>query len=197
MICHGVSKECLVPVLRELGLRLPTNIDLTGFPFYDPPSDYDARFATFRTPDATVLRGKREGQSKETTAPPEATMEDSYPRCGVEKEDEEVADAARLHATSHSSRMLQTPASSQPTSRAASATTSSSTEKMKTGSTMGDDISIPSQTGDIVTVSSGLSTPRGHHKTLSRDDAHSVPDSIASSAKVSYSLDLFVFRLTR
>lgn len=198
MICHGVSKECLVPVLRELGLRLPTNIDLTGFPFYDPPSDYDARFATFRTPDVMVLRGKREAQSKETTAPPEVTMEDSYPRCGVEKEDGEAAGAVGLHATrSHSSRVSQTPASSQPTSRAASATTSSSTEKMKTGSTMGDDISIPSQTGDIVTVSSGVSTPRGHHKTLSRDDAHSVPDSIASSAKVSYSLDLFVFRLTR
>jgi hypothetical protein len=193
LICQGVSKECLVPVLRELGLRLPTNIDLTGFPFYDPPSDYDARFATSRAPDITVLREKREKESKKTTALPEATMEDSHPRRGVEKEDGEVGGMKELHANSHSSRVSQTPALGRPASRAASATTSSSTEKMKTGSTMGDDIPILSQTGDIIEGSSGVPTPRGHHGTLSHDDAHSVPDSIASSAKVSHSLDLFDF----
>jgi len=56
---------------------------------------------------------------------------------------------------------------------------------------------MQSQTGDIIEVSSGAPTPKGLPKTLSQDDAHSVPDSIASSAKVSYSLDLLVFRLTQ
>jgi len=65
---------------------------------------------------------------------------------------------------------------------------------------MSDDIPIPSQTGDMIEVfeaSPGVPTPKGHHRTLSHDDAHSVPDSIASSAKVSYSLNVFVFQLTR
>lgn len=174
-------------MLRELGLRLPRNIDLTGFPFYDPPSDYDARFATSRAPDAAVLREKQEGVSKETTAPPEVTIEDPNPRRGVEKEDVEVVDRDEPHATNHSSRVSQTPALSRPTPSAASDTTSPSTEERKTESTMGDDIPMLSQTGDIIEVSSSVPTPRGHQKTLSHDDAHSVPDSIASSVKVSYS----------
>ena len=197
MIRHGVSKECLVPVLRELGLRLPRNIDLTGFPFYDPPSDYDARFATSRAPDAAILRVKREGESKEPTVPPEATVEDPNPRRSVEKKDEEVADGDELHATSHSSRVSQTSSLSRPTSSAASVTTPPSTEGRKTESSMGDDTPMLSQTGDMIGVSPGVSTPRGHQKTLSHDDTLSVPDSIASSVKVSYSLYLIVFRLTR
>ena len=197
MIRQGVSKECLVPVLRELGLRLPRNIDLTGFPFYDPPSDYDARSATSRASGATVLRGKRAGESKETTAPPEATMEDPYARRGVEKEDKAVAGADEFHTPSPSSRVSQTVALGRPTSSAASATTSPPTEQIKTESTVGDDIPMPSQTGAVIVDSSGVPTPRGHQKTLSHDDAHSVPDSIASSVKVSYSLNLIVFQLTR
>ena len=58
---------------------------------------------------------------------------------------------------------------------------------------MDGDIPMRSQTADIIEVSSGAPTPRGLPKPLSQDDAHSVPDSIASSAKVRYSLDLFVF----
>jgi len=193
LIRQGVSKECLVPVLRELGLRLPRNIDLTGFPFYDPPSDYDARSATSRASGATVLRGKRAGESKETTALPEVTTEDSYPRRGVKKEDKEVAAIDEFHTPGHSSRVSQTAASGRPTSRAASATTSSSTEQMKKGSSVGGDVPMPSQTRATMVVSSGVPTPRGHQKTLSHDDVHSVPDSIASSAKVSYSLYLIVF----
>jgi len=68
---------------------------------------------------------------------------------------------------------------------------------MKTKNAMDGDILIRSQTGDVIEVSSRAPTPRGHPKTLSQDDAQSVPDSIASSAKVSHSLDLFVFWLTR
>jgi hypothetical protein len=33
----GISKYCLVPCLRELKLRLPTNIDLSDVVLYDPP----------------------------------------------------------------------------------------------------------------------------------------------------------------
>lgn len=197
MIRQGVSKECLVPVLRELGLRLPRNIDLTGFPFYDPPSDYDARSAASRASGTTVLRGKRAGESKETTAPPEVKMEDSHPRRGVKKEDKEVAATDKFHSPGHYSRVSQSAALGRPTSRAASATTSSPTEQMKTESTVDDDIPMSSQTGAVIVDSSGVPTPRGHQKTLSHDDAHSVPDSIASSAKVSYSLYLIVFQLTR
>jgi hypothetical protein len=193
LIRHGVSKECLVPVLRELGLRLPTNVNLAGFPFYDPPSDYDACSPNSRALDATVRRGKREGESKEATAPPEAPMKESCSSRGLETEDGEVAGVDKSHATSHSSRVLQTPALGQPTSRAVSATTASSTGQTKTESTTSDDIPMSSQTGDIIEVSSGAPTPRGNQKTLSHDDAHSIPDSIASSAKVSYSLDSFVF----
>jgi hypothetical protein len=189
-----VSKECLVPVLRELGLRLPTNIDLTDFTFYDPPLDYDVRVANSRAPRATVLHGKREG-SKETTASPEETMGASYSRRDMEKEDGEVADVDELHPTSHSSRVSQTPALRRPTSRATSATTASSTEPTETENA-GDDIPMPSQTGDIVEVSSGAPTPKGPQTILSQDDTHSVPDSIASSAKVSYSSGLVAFQLT-
>ena len=58
---------------------------------------------------------------------------------------------------------------------------------------MDGDILIQPKTENIIEVSSGAPTPRGLPKTLSHDDAQSVPDSIASSAKVGYSLDLFVW----
>jgi hypothetical protein len=185
-------------VLRELGLRLPTNIDLTDFPFYDPPLDYDARLANSRTPDTTVLRGKRGGESKETTASPEETMEVSFSHRDVEKEDGEVADVDESHITSLSFRVSQTPTLGRPTSRVTPTTTASSTGTInhtKRGNAVSAD--IPPRMGNIIEVSSGVSTPRGPQTTLSQDDAHSVPDSIASSAKVSYFLSLFAFQLTR
>ncbi|KAG8760515.1 hypothetical protein FRC14_002904 [Serendipita sp. 396] len=39
LISAGISKECLVPCLRELKFRLPTNVDLSDVVFYDPPMD--------------------------------------------------------------------------------------------------------------------------------------------------------------
>jgi hypothetical protein len=35
----GISKQCLVPCLRELKLRLPSNIDLSDVVFFDPPPE--------------------------------------------------------------------------------------------------------------------------------------------------------------
>ncbi|KIM31043.1 hypothetical protein M408DRAFT_274598 [Serendipita vermifera MAFF 305830] len=38
----GISKECLVPCLRELKLRLPSNIDLSDVVLFDPPPDINS-----------------------------------------------------------------------------------------------------------------------------------------------------------
>ena len=94
-------------MLRELGLRLPTNIDLTDFPFYDPPLDYDAQFARSRAPDATVLRGKCQGESKEPTGSPEEMTEALHSRRDVQTEDGKVADADESYTTSHSPKRLK------------------------------------------------------------------------------------------
>lgn len=123
-------------------------------------------------------------------------MEASYSHREVEEEDGEVGNIDESHTTSHSSRVSQAPALGRP-AKAASATTAPSMEQIKTENAMDVDISMLSQTGDIIDVSSGTPTPRRRQQTLSQDDAHSIPDSIASSAKVSYSLDFCVFQLTR
>lgn len=64
---------------------------------------------------------------------------------------------------------------------------------MKTENPTDGDILMQPKTESIIEVSSGAPTPRGLPKPLSHDDAQSVPDSIASSTKVGYPLDLFVF----
>jgi hypothetical protein len=38
----GISKQCLVPCLRELKLRLPSNIDLSDVVLFDPPPDMNS-----------------------------------------------------------------------------------------------------------------------------------------------------------
>lgn len=38
----GISKQCLVPCLRELKLRLPSNIDLSDVVLFDPPPEMNS-----------------------------------------------------------------------------------------------------------------------------------------------------------
>lgn len=40
----GISKQCLVPCLRELKLRLPSNIDLSDVILFDPPPDINSPY---------------------------------------------------------------------------------------------------------------------------------------------------------
>lgn len=66
----GISKQCLVPCLRELKLRLPTNIDLSDVVLYDPPKDITSTL-TPNVPspspkdggDRLMDTGEREGSS--------------------------------------------------------------------------------------------------------------------------------------
>lgn len=52
LIEAGISKECLVPCLRELKLRLPTNIDPSEVAVYDPLGEASSSAAAKQTPSA-------------------------------------------------------------------------------------------------------------------------------------------------
>ena len=71
LIDAGISKECLVPCLRELKLRLPTNIDPSEVAVYDPLKESSAPTVMKRisvSPKALAYRLANQN---------DATMEDS------------------------------------------------------------------------------------------------------------------------
>ena len=56
----GISKQCLVPCLRELKLRLPKNIDLSDVVLFDPPPDVNSpshSFLPFPSPNNDLDQG--------------------------------------------------------------------------------------------------------------------------------------------
>jgi len=57
----GISKHCLVPCLRELKLRLPSNIDLSDVVFFDPPSDALLPSHSSIPPSSATAGGKPAG----------------------------------------------------------------------------------------------------------------------------------------
>jgi hypothetical protein len=63
----GISKHCLVPCLRELKLRLPTNIDLSDVVLYDPPMDRTSSLMSNESPENGVARMMNTGDHEESS----------------------------------------------------------------------------------------------------------------------------------
>jgi hypothetical protein len=62
----GISKQCLVPCLRELKLRLPTNIDLSDVVLYDPPRDRTSSLMSNESPENGAARFMDAGDHEES-----------------------------------------------------------------------------------------------------------------------------------
>lgn len=79
LVDAGISKECLVPCLREMKLRLPTNIDLSDIVLYDPPPEFNAPMAATPVP-------------RPVQATPEPQITIPIPKTPVYKKSEELGE---------------------------------------------------------------------------------------------------------